>query len=102
MRVMEYKCDKDIQEGEEKQVEVPNILHFLVSLIVLVKAGWLFFSPPEITAVQQPVRKPLNYSLLLNQVRRRAAATGCERDTANTTHYISAATFPSLGSSTIG
>lgn len=48
MREMEYKCDKDILEGEErpgeKQVVVASVLHLFVSLIVLVKAGCLFFS----------------------------------------------------------
>lgn len=47
MREMEYKCDKDILEGEErpgeKQVVVASVLHLFVSLIVLVKAGCLFF-----------------------------------------------------------
>lgn len=105
MREMEYKCDKDILEGEErpgeKQVVVASVLHLFVSLIVLVKAGCFFFLS-EITAVQQQVRKPLNYSLLSNPVRQHGIATGCEEDTPNTLHYISAATFTSLGSSTIG
>lgn len=106
MREMEYKCDKDILEGEErpgeKQVVVASVLHLFVSLIVLVKAGCLFFFLSKIPAVQQQVRKPLNYSLLSNPVRQHGIATGCEEDTPNTLHYISAATFTSLGSSTIG
>lgn len=98
MQEMIYKCDREREREGERGGETGGGSKHNTPLCFTCHPGKSRLSFSGITAGQQQVREPLNYSLLLNQVTQHTTATGCEEeDTPATPHYISAAQFTSLG-----